>query len=62
MWINPPIVYDVTRPNSQSTNKITKIVQSIDLTPPCLTWEMAGDGPVRAEIQKSRNRGLAGCG
>jgi hypothetical protein len=29
MWIRPPMVYEVTIPKSQSTSKITQIVQSI---------------------------------
>ena len=29
MWINPPMVYDETNPNNQSTIKITATVYSI---------------------------------
>jgi hypothetical protein len=29
MWMKPPMVYELTRPKSQSTSKITNIVQSI---------------------------------
>jgi hypothetical protein len=31
--MNPPIVYDETIPNSHSTSKITKIVQSTVVSP-----------------------------
>jgi hypothetical protein len=33
IWINPPIVYEETRPSSQSTSKIIAIVTSIVVTP-----------------------------
>src|ERR1035437_5959919 len=33
MWMKPPIVYDVTRPRSQRTRRITKMVQSTFLPP-----------------------------
>jgi len=34
MWIKPPIVYELTKPKTQSTRSITAIVQSILLVTP----------------------------
>jgi hypothetical protein len=37
--MSPPIVYELTRPNSQRTIRMTAIVQSIS----CLLWLRQGD-------------------
>jgi hypothetical protein len=35
MWINPPIVYDVTIPNSHSTTNTNAMVPNIGLSSLC---------------------------
>jgi hypothetical protein len=50
MWMNPPIVVDVTSPSSHKTSKITKIVQSIRILL-CLRFQFQSPGSRREELE-----------